>query len=216
MKKIMIITGLLTLVFLLVGFFFGMWFDNIRAQEIKEELSDIDIMWNDARLQSIYYEIFPNGELCDSALKGNLEFNKKIYEEGQKIDRYEKINRFAPNLITQKKRYALLQMQFWFNSIKLRERCDYNYSTVVYLYSHYNQDLSRVQKVEGTLLYQLKEKYGSKMMLIPLPGDLGIVSVDVIKSKYNITKFPAVVINEKYVFEGLVNKTQVEGVLFKR
>ena len=149
-------------------------------------------------------------------LKGNLKFNKKIYEEGQKIERYEKVNRFAPHLITQKKRYALLQLQFWFNSINLRKKCNFNYSTVVYLYSHYNKSLSNIQKVEGTLLSQLKEEYGSEMMLIPLPGDLGLVSIDTIKSQYNITKLPAIIVNEKYVFEGRTNKSQIEEVLFKR
>ncbi|MCD6367659.1 MAG: hypothetical protein J7L45_01080 [Candidatus Aenigmarchaeota archaeon] len=216
MKKIMIITGLLTLVFLLMGFFFGLWFDTLRTQEVKNELAEVDIMWNDARLQSLYYETFSNGEMCDSALKGNLEFNKKIYEEGQRIERYEKVNRFTPDLITQKKRYALLQLQFWFNSIKLRDKCHFNYSTVVYLYSHYNKSLSTEQKIEGTLLYQLKEKYGPKMMLIPLPADLGIVSIDAVKDQYNITQLPAIIVDEKYVFQGLTNKSQIEEVLFKR
>ncbi|MCD6398385.1 MAG: hypothetical protein J7L08_00505 [Candidatus Aenigmarchaeota archaeon] len=216
MKKIMIITALLTIIFLMIGFFLGVWFDNMRAEELKRELSDIDITWNDARLQSLYYQTFSNNGLCDSALKSNLEFSKKIYEEGQKIERYEKVNRFAPDLLTQKKRYALLQMQFWFNSISLRKKCDYNYSTVVYLYSHYNDSLSITQKIEGAALLELKEKYGPDMMLIPLPADIGILSINAVKSEYKIKELPAIIVNEKYVFEGLTKKNQVEDVLFER
>lgn len=216
MKKILIITTLLTVVFLLIGFFFGMWFDQLRTQEVKEELSQIDIMWNDARLQSLYYKSFLNGGLCNSALKGNLEFNEKIYEEGQKIENYEKVNRFAPKLITEKKRYALLQMQFWLNSIELKERCNYNYSTVVYLYSHYNESLSREQKVQGAALYQLKEEYGGDMMLIPMPADMGLTSIDLVKNEYKIKKLPAIIINEEKVFEGLTEKSQVEEAMFSK
>ena len=216
MKKIMIITTLLTMMFLLIGFFLGVWFDNLRADELREELTEIDIMWNDARLQSLYYQTFSDGELCDSALEGNLKFSERIYEEGQKIERYEKVNRFAPNLLSQKKRYALLQMQFWFNSISLRERCGYNYSTVVYLYSHYDDELSTEQKVMSAALFELKEEHGSDMMLIPLPADIGILSVDVIEEEFGVKELPAIIVNEKHVFEGMINKDQVEEVLFER
>lgn len=216
MKKILIITTLLTLVFLLVGFFLGMWFDQMRTEEVKQELGQIDIMWNDARLQSLYYESFSDGELCNSALKSNLKFNEKIYEEGQKIENYEKVNRFAPKLITEKKRYALLQMQFWLNTIELKKKCGYNYSTVVYLYSHYNESLSREQKIQGTALYQLKEEHGEDMMLIPMPADMGLTSIDVAKSEYNITELPAIIVNEEKVFQGLTEKSQVEEAMFSK
>ncbi|MCD6399021.1 MAG: hypothetical protein J7L08_03805 [Candidatus Aenigmarchaeota archaeon] len=216
MKKLFAITTLLTLVFLLIGFFAGIWFDEMRTEEIKNELTNIDIMWNDARLQSLYYQTLSDGsDFCDSAIKSNLEFSEKIYDEGKKIDRYEKANRFSPDLILQKKRHALLQMQFWFNSIKLRDMCNFNYSTVVYLYSHYDDSLSMKQKIEGAALLELKEKYGSSMMLIPLPSDIGILSVDAIKSQYNITEMPAVIVNEKYVFQGLTSKEKIEEALFK-
>ncbi|MCD6477576.1 MAG: hypothetical protein J7K87_01100 [Candidatus Aenigmarchaeota archaeon] len=215
MKRTLAITSLLTLVFLLIGFFAGIWFDNMRTEEVKKELSGIDLAWNDARLQSLYYQTFSNGtDFCNSALKGNLEFNKEIYEEGKKIDRYERVNRFSPDLILQKKRYALLQMQFWFNSIRLKKICHFNYSTVVYLYSYYNNSLGMTQKIQGAALLELKEKYGPSMMLIPIPSDIGILSVDVIKSKYNITEMPAIIVNEKYVFQGLTPKEKIERVLF--
>ena len=81
-------------------------------------------------------------------------------------EQYEEMNRFSSQLILEKKRYALLQLQFWFNSINLRKSCDLNYNTVVYLYSHYDESLVINQKIQSAALLELKEKYGPDMMLI--------------------------------------------------
>jgi hypothetical protein len=171
----------------------------------------MDIQWNDARLLSTFYQAFTgtnDPESCKSALQANLDFNNKIYQEGLKIEKYEDINKFTPYLLLEKKRYALLQMQFWINSINLKKSCNATYTNLVYFYSH-DEGLSVKQKVQSAILLDAKKKCGAELMLIPLPFDLDITAVNMIKSNFKINSTPSILIDEKVVLEDV----QAEAVL---
>lgn len=208
--KAAVITG----VIFIVGIALGIWIDTLRVAEIQSKLVELDIDWNDARLQSAYYQNFATfgnitnitqEEFCAAAIESNLAFNEKIYQEGLRIEHYEKANRFSPELIQEKKRYALLQLQFYLNAVNLKNYCGVDYSTLVYFYSHYNQDMTVQlnQKLQAAVNLELKDKCGPALMLIPLPADLNITTINLITENYNITTMPAVLINENVTLQGL-------------
>jgi hypothetical protein len=177
--------------------------DSIRLSEIEGSIEEITIQWNDAKMQETYYNTFVDTPgFCESAIEANLNFNEKIYEQGVKIERYENVNRFTPSLELEKKRYALLQTQFWMNSIHLRETCDVDYTTLVYLHSK-NETFAIDQKVQSAVLLDAKRFCGGDLMLIPLPADLGIEIIELVKSNFGIETFPAIIINEETVLQGL-------------
>lgn len=209
-KKIFLVAAALTAAILVFGFVLGMTFDGMRVAELESKLTETDILWNDARIQNIYYQMPDSGKLCGSLLEGNLEFNNKIYEEGKKIDRYEQVNRFSSSLLLEKKKYALLQTQFWINSIELRKMCGAGYSTVVYFYSFGDESVAVKQKLESAALSELKQKCGNNIMLIPLPIDIGLSSVGIIKSQYNITETPSILVNETVLLSGLKTLKELE------
>lgn len=209
-RSTFIYAALLTTVVFSIGILVGIWLDNLRLEEIEKRLTEIDVDWNDARIQSLYYQSFMNSTECDSAISANLEFADRIYQEGLKIERYEKVNKFTPSLILEKKRYALLQLQFWINSINLKNSCNANYSTLVYFYSHFDKTLEVKQKLQSAVLSNIKEKCGPNLMLIPLPLDLDIMTINLIKSQYNIKTAPSILINEKILLEGLKSQDEIE------
>ncbi|MBN2014698.1 MAG: hypothetical protein JW778_05915 [Candidatus Altiarchaeota archaeon] len=198
----------LTLIIFVIGVFIGMWIDNSRVEEVREEYKGMEISSNDARMQSLYYQIFRNSSnFCEPAIQENLRFSEKVYAEGLRIDEYEKVNKLAPSLIIDKRRYVLLKLQFWFNCIELKRNCNASYSNVVYFYSHYNTSME--ENVHSAVLMDLKEKCGRGMMLIPLPIDLDIATIDIIKKQYNITVTPTILIDERVKLEGLQSKTDL-------
>ena len=202
-------SAVITAIIFVIGISVGVWLDTNRAEEVQSRLTEIDTFWNDARLQTALHGLFNRTLSCDSAMKANLQFNDKIFKEGQKLERFELTNRFAPFLLLEKSRYALLQTQFWFNSIDIRNTCNLNYSTLVYFYSHYNETVAVQQKVQSAVLLDVKDKCGQKVMLTPLPLDLNITTIDIITENYRIKKTPSILINEKILLEGL----QKEGDL---
>jgi hypothetical protein len=202
-RDIVFKAAILTAIVFIIGVSVGVWLDVMRVQEIKESLTEIDISWNDARLLSVYLQTLMNDtESCNSALEANLDFNNRIYQEGLKIERYETSERFAPSLILENRRYALLQLQFWLNSINLKKLCNANYSTLVYFFSH-DENIASEQNIQSAVLKDVKEKCGADLMLIPLPFNLDIITIDLVKKNYNITRTPSILINEKIVLQGL-------------
>lgn len=205
MKKVFLKTLALTLVVFIIGFCTGILLDNLRLEEVKSRFTEIDNLWNDARLlQSYIQELSDNkSSYCSFLLEENLKAGDKIYEEGSRVEEYEKANRFTPSLIVEKERYALLDLQFWLNSIDLKKLCNGNYSTVIYFYSQYNKTTE--QGFQDRVLFDLKQKCGPQIIYITFPADMGITTIEVVKKIYNIQKIPAVLINESTLFKWSYN-----------
>ncbi|MEM2121990.1 MAG: hypothetical protein QXU20_05035 [Candidatus Woesearchaeota archaeon] len=211
MKKIFLKTLALTLMVFVIGFYAGILLDNLRLEEVKSRMTEIDNLWNDVRLlQSYIQKISENKTLyCDFLLKENLKAGDKIYDEGKRIEEYEKTNRFTPTLELEKERYALLDLQFWLNSIELKKACNANYSTVIYFYSQYNKTIE--QGFQDRVLWDLKQKCGPQIIYITFPADMEITTLEVIKSVYNIEKIPAILINESLVLYSPVSMRELEN-----
>ena len=209
LKKIFLKALALTLIVFVIGFYVGILFDSSRVQDVQSRLTQIDNLWNDARLLQSYIQRFSNNTAyCDFLLKENLKAGDKIYEEGSRVEEYEKSNRFASDLIFEKERYALLYLQFWLNSIDLKKACNANYSTVIYFYSQYNKTIE--QGFQDRVLFDLKQKCGPQIIYITFPADMNITTIDVIKNIYNVTKIPAVLINESLVLYSPVTTNEIE------
>lgn len=209
-KDVLWKAGVLTLIVFVAGIGVGVYMDTARVGLTQERLTEIDLEWNDARLQSLYYTTMNDSESCAAAVDANLDFNEKIYAEGQTIEKYESVNRFAPQLIQEKRRYALLQLQFWMNSIALKERCGADYHTLVYFYSHYNESATTEQRLQSIVLTELKKKCGNSVLLIPLPTDIDLTSVELLTETHGIRTTPSILIDESTVLHGLKSLEDIE------
>jgi hypothetical protein len=199
----------LTTAIFLTGIFVGYLLDSGRVEEIRKEYKEMDIKSIDARLQSLYYQTFKNSSnFCEPAIEENIKFADKIYAEGLRLEQYEKINKLTPSLISDKRRYILLKLQFWLNCIELKRNCNAGYTNVVYFYSGINETTE--EYVQGIALLDLKNECGGNMMLIPLATDLNITTIDMVKRQYNITTTPAILIDERIKLDGYQSRQDLE------
>ena len=92
----------------------------------------------------------------------------------------------------------------WANCIQASDKCK-DFSTVVYLYEFQTRDLGKkaVQNVWSKILFDLKQEMGGKIILIPIASDSDLASTDAMMRNFNITKFPVVIINNRYIVEEL-------------
>lgn len=205
--------AIITLIVFSLGILLGYSLESNRWVEVKEEYKQVEIEWADAKLQSIYYQLM-SPEFCEAAIKENLKFADKVYEQGLKLERYENANRLTEEMSYEKLRYALLKLEFWLNSISLKEKCKTDYSNVIYFYLNKPSIIEKAaQDNQAVILKHLKDKYASKIMLIPLPMDLDIATVNIIKETYNISITPSILIDEKIKLEGLQSLEELESVL---
>lgn len=214
MRRTFAQAALFSMLILLLGIMIGIWIDNYRLSSIREALSNADVDSNDATLLGIYLQTFGE-DYCSVALEQNLAYNEKIYSEGRKIESKIESNVFTPEVQQEWRRYTLLQTQFWLNSVDLKEKCGFDYHTVVHLFRQKSDStLENIDnKVQSGILLDLKERCGRQMMLIPITANMNLTVVDAVKNRFNITQYPAVIVDESFVFEGLTSKDTLSGLL---
>ncbi|MEM4713951.1 MAG: hypothetical protein QXQ79_00185 [Candidatus Nanoarchaeia archaeon] len=212
MVNVFLKATILTIIIFSIGVFFGYVLESSRTYAIAEKYIDSEISWNDARLLSdLFYQ--NETDFCKKAIVTNLQFADKIYEEGKILEQYEEANKLTSQLLKQKKKYALLQTQFLLNSIRLKQQCDASYNIIIYFYAQYaDMQTKNKQNVISNLLLTVKEQKGFEVMLIPLPVDLDLDSVTLLKEKYGIDETPAIVINEK-VYKGNLTLPEISKEL---
>ncbi len=203
--------AIITLIVFSLGIFLGYFLESNRWTEIKEEYKKVEMEWADAKLQSIYYQLM-SPEFCEAAIEENLIFSDKVYHQGLTLEKYEDANRLTGEMKYEKLRYAFLKLEFWLNSISLKNKCKTDYSNIIYFYSDEPSiNEKAAQDSQSVILKNLKDKHAEKIMLIPLPLDMDIATINIIKKTYNINKAPTILIDEKIKLEGVQTIEDLEN-----
>jgi hypothetical protein len=164
------------------------------------------------------YDSFALGKLienphvsCGDLRMANVDFADRIYDEAKIIEEYESSNRITESLKTLHRKYDLLRTLLWMNVLSMEKSCG-QINTFVYLYEYNTDDveISSMQTVWSRTLQELKDRQGDNLILIPIAVNQEIVSLDYLVKAYNVTSFPAVLINEKTIFYGVTTADELE------
>ena len=74
------------------------------------------------------------------------------------------------------------------------------------------KDVAVIKK--GYLLVEIKEEYGSKVMLIPIAADNDLPSIELLIHKYGITNLPVILIDENTKITEVEKKEDITKYLF--
>nr|MBA4404733.1 hypothetical protein [Nanoarchaeum sp.] len=203
-----------TMILFLIGVSLGILFESMRANHVKDKYEEIEFQLLDSQLRANFYQKI-DSDFCDYAIQENLEFSDRIYEEGKKLETYEKFSKLGNALEKEKKKYALLKTEFWMNSKILKEQCNASYTNIIYFYRDQplNDNEKQEQNVQSKVLTDLKEKYGADIMLIPIPIDFNISVISVYTRSFDVETVPAILINENIKLEGLHSLEEIEKLI---
>ncbi len=205
--------GIFTLIVFISGVFLGYFLESSRVDEIRNEYRNIEKQWADAKIQSSFYQLM-TPSFCKESIKENLNFADRVYREGIKLEQYEQGNRITKEILYDKERYVLLKLEFWINSVYLKEKCQTNYTNLIYFYAQNpNLEQKGEQDAQSLILKDLKDKQGAELMLIPLPIDLNIATINILKEAYNIDDVPTLLINERTKLDGVQSIEEIEKVI---
>jgi hypothetical protein len=186
-----------TVLIFLIGLFLGFLVENSRVNSVESALYNSEINLLDQQIRDKVVGSF--NVSCDVAKQELFKFADSIYEEASQLEKYDGASKFESILPIIHKRYDLLRVMLWTESKQLNVRCPNSFHRVVYLYNYGVDDSSQrgLQSFYSRLLIDLKERNGDNVLLIPIAANLNISSMDVLMSSYNITKTPAIFIDEK-------------------
>jgi hypothetical protein len=199
----------LTVVVFLFGLLIGVAYEASKTSEISTYYTNSEISLMDVFALNSMVSL--NSQDCKTLTEANLEFADRIYNEALLLEKYESAGKVTKDIEIVHERYDILRTFLWINNIETSQKCKENYSTVVYLYEYYSKDLAKKaeQNVWSKILSDLKQKEGNKILLIPIAADSNLTSLNSLTSKFNITHYPVVVINEKDVIYDLTSVEQL-------
>ncbi|MBI5393123.1 hypothetical protein HZA96_04590 [Candidatus Woesearchaeota archaeon] len=212
-KEKYILAALLTLLIFSLGLTLGILLDSVRLQKSEKLSKQQEIDYGSLQLQYLYLTTFSENEDSCSVLKVALDKSiKDLSVSLEKFDQYKHNSNFNKdefNMVA--RRYILDNIKYWLFAQKSQQKCAIDLVTVLYFYSENDCSICPDQ---GVLLTYYKKIYGEKLLIFPINADLeeNEAMITVIKSKYNITQYPTIIIgNKKY--EGVVKKQQLGKVI---
>lgn len=195
------------------GILLGYFLEMNRTSKIISVYQQIELDLLDTKVQDSIISL--NNIDCDKFFEETLLFADRIYNEARILEQYDDSSQLSKSLILQHKKYDLLRAELWVNSVKLKEKCSENFSTLVYFYEYKTESLevkSR-QEIFSNKLSELKDSKGSSLILIPIAGNMEINSIEYLKATYNITSYPSILIDEKIKINSIEGLNKIESYL---
>jgi hypothetical protein len=203
-----------TISIFIIGLSLGFLLENQRQDFVQIKLFNSEINLLDEQIRS---NLFDNFDInCDIRLESTFNFADKIYWDARELENYEGSSNFVNDYKVIHKRYDLLRVLLWKESLNLKENCNSDFHTIIYFYDYDSQDLSLKSKqlVFSRVLLDLKEKYGGKILLIPIALNLEIESVQLLADKYTVSSSPSILIDESILIQDIPSIEELEKVIF--
>lgn len=189
----------LTILFFFLGLILGIYLEQTRVDNANVAFY---------QSESSLYDSFALGKLsenpsitCDDLKSASVDFANQIYEEARDLEKFDDSNKLTKSLKVVHRKYDLLRTLLWMNIMSFKESCG-EINTAVYLYEYNteNIEIKSKQIVWSRILEDLKNEKGDDLILIPIAVDQNLVSLDYLIKTYELTDFPAVILNEKNIF----------------
>ena len=205
-----LISAIITFIILLAGIFFGMFIGKEKVSSLEQNLEDLRVRQDDATLSFSLMSIFGN-KSCSIIQHELGDTMTQAAELGKEITSYQNEKFKDEGYIQTKKDYTLIQIRYWSYLERLKQECNNtNFITILYFYSGECGDCSK----QGLILDYLKQTHPNNVMNFALDYDVDLNVIRLLKSVYNVTTTPTLIINDKK-YTGLVELCQLEEVLCK-
>lgn len=204
---------LITIIIFAIGLLLGVAYEGNKVDEVNEYYLRSEISLMDSFALNNLIELGDTD--CETLINSHIVFADKIYQEAVILEKIESAGRMTDDLELAHIKYDTLRTFLWINTIKTLEKCQENFSTVIYLYEYAPEDLTQraTQSVWSRILSDLKQEKGNSIILIPIAADNGIVSLNALVEKFEISKYPVVIINNEHVLEELTSAEDFESYL---
>jgi hypothetical protein len=197
---------------LVLGFYIEL--SNVDKSDSLIRSSEVDFLDQQIKFSSLNSGINFN---CENSRKDLFDFADQIYADAVKFEEEDAQSKFTEEQRDiLHKRYDLLRVNLWIESLKLRKNCNGSFHTILYFfdYSSPDVDIRSEQRIMSLVLLDLKYKYPNDILLLPIAANMGLDSIDMIKENYNISTSPTLIIDESLVIDTLITADELEKKVF--
>ncbi|MEM0333597.1 MAG: hypothetical protein QXX30_04040 [Candidatus Aenigmatarchaeota archaeon] len=209
--KIYLKAALLTILVFVVGIGIGIYLDSIRIGFFASKLEEFQIDFSNLMLEELFFKSFEieNEKICEIYNEKTTKLAEEAGKLGSYLETFKETTKLKSyDLEILKQKYFLTNLQLWLHMKNLREKCNYNVTTILFFYtSLYRCDDCIAQ---GIILSRLKKQNPEKYMIFAIDADskLGIVST--LKQYFSVNYLPTIIINEKVKLEGFYSEEKLK------
>ncbi|MBW6442225.1 hypothetical protein K0A97_00375 [Patescibacteria group bacterium] len=207
---------ILTVLVFVGGILFGMFYEGNRFDKISDYYVNSEVFLMDSfALTEITDLGLTEGINCEILINVNVEFADKIYSEALLLEKYDESQQLAKTLDLMHMKYDLLRTLLWINTLKIPQECTREKSVLIYLFERKSEDLTKkaTNTVWSRILFDLKQEMGNELILIPIGVDSDITSLNTMLSRFEISEYPALVINEEEVLTEIQSVEELKNHL---
>jgi len=180
-----------------IGILLGIWLESYRVAKIDSLYLNSELRLLDWNIEQASFVSMS----CKDADKEIINFADKIYEEAKLLDKYEGASRLSDSIMLRHQKYDLMRVSLLQSATSIKQRCKSNFKIVTYFYQYLepSTETKAKQAIFSETLSNLKAEKGDEIVIIPIAGDIDMMSIKSAIKSFNVTELPTILINGKRI-----------------
>lgn len=200
-RNIFVRTFLITVGIFVIGFFAGSMIERSLTGDLETKTTEVENSIQEIELESLLVTASGSERSCVFLNDIVRRTNNNLDELAGQVATYDEDLIIFTNkdLVNLKEKYTNLLLKSWLLQGNIEKNCGTSAVSILYFYDRECSDCL----VQGNILTSLKNDFKESVMIFPLDHSLGMSTVGLLESSYNVTKYPSLVINERR-FGGII------------
>lgn len=200
--------GFFTLVVLSIGLLAGLQFDDARTSYIDDQISQATI--NTESVMAVQNYLETSNNYCRVVEEEIPEMGERNAEIGTTLEQ------FSSKGVSEGEKYKTLRRRYYVSELRLynmmssyRDRCDQDMDLILYFFSD-NIESQR----QGNVLTEYRREVDNSTSIFTFNYEADDSQVlDVLKTDFNVTGGPTIIVNGEEKHEGYVPLVELEQIL---
>ena len=206
-KEVYMLSIVITLSIIILTFSFNWYLNYTREVVIKDNIKDIQLSIEDSQLELFFITNYMKKGECNILEKSAMEISRELQENNKKLLYYEKTDEREFKRL--KAEHVMIFAKLWMMNLRLKENCNSSRSTILYFFDTHSDESAE----QGYVLDSLYSQYKNNIFIFPIDAEFNMGIIKLLKSNYNVTVTPTIIVNEEKKFEGLTSKEKIEEAL---
>jgi hypothetical protein len=205
------VAGVITLLIFSLGITLGFVIDSKRVAWAEKSGSTSSLDYESLQLQYLYLNTLEGSdkhcEVLSTALSGTLVALSSTIEDIERFKESTHINGREYDFLLRK--FTVDNLKYWLFSEKSKKICDMDAVSILYFFSREDCDICPNQ---GVILSYFKRLFDKDLLIFPIDVDIDEPIIDILKSVYNISSYPSLVIEDNK-FDRIVYKQELGEII---
>jgi hypothetical protein len=215
-KKIFVKAFLITLALLLSVYSLNLYLNYEREKVIDERMREVVDEFEEFQALNALMEVYGQNATCMTLNSRIKLLDSNIWRLGDKIDNYRQLSREYmndPYYQLQKQKFNRQEVIYLAILKAMKRSCQLNQTEILYFYQKGEE--CKTCDDQAYVLTYFNQRIDPEIAIFSFDADLNLPSVDVLRSLYNVTEYPCLVVEDS-VYCGLRDKVELQGILCDR